>query len=376
MLRIQRALLLELGLVLLVVVGVITAVLFSGLSINLMAQAGEAAGTALLGELLPSLLPTALAYSLPFGWLVAVSLVVGRWVNDHEVTSLRAAGVHVRTLALPVVALSAVLTLVGLGISLYVVPDAQHAVREATRGQLHLFLASLRDVNRSVTLGNGRMSFRAFEGGVFRDVELDRRDGDGRLETKALARSLDLKQITRDEGSAGLSIELRDGYVLQSVAGGEAALTPAGSTVIHLAKVEALGGSTQFNSYFGLPRYLAGPRDLNLPSLIYVRLYGGAWRAQGANLEEAIHGRLVQGCAPLVLGCFALGVALLLPPTGRRVRDFLVAFVPATLLFYPLHLGSRGLSAALPFPIWVGMWAPVMVVGPLALGLLLWAGRR
>lgn len=376
MLRIQRALLLELCLVLLVVVGVITAVLFSGLTLNLLAQAGEGAGIALLTDLLPSLLPTALAYSLPFGWLVTVSLVVGRWVNDHELTSLRAAGVHVRVLALPVVALSAVLALVGLSIALYVVPAAQHSVREATRGQLSLFLTSLRDVNRSVTLGNGRMSFRRFEGGVFHDVELDRRDGEGRLETKALARTLDLKQITLQEGGAGLSIELREGYVLHAVPGAEAALTPASGTVLHMAQVKELGGSTQFNSYFGLPRYLARARDLNLGGLLYSRRYGGSWRVPPRDLAEALHGRMVEGCASLVLGCFALGMALLLPPTGRRVRDFLITFVPATLLFYPLHVGARGLASTLPIPAWVGLWSPVLVLGALALGLLLLAARR
>lgn len=376
MLRIQRALLLELAFVLAVVLGLTTAIVFSGLSVVLLSRAGDGLATPLLMDLLPYLLPTALGYSLPFAWLVAVSTVMGRWVNDHEVISLRAAGVHLRTLILPVLALGAVLALAGLAISLYVSPAAQAAVREATRSHVQRFLTSLKGADRSVVMGNGRLSFAGFDAGVFRDVELDRRDDQGRLELKVIARSLDLKQVTLEEGGAGLAIEFHDGYVLRDQAGTPSDVTPAPGTVLHMAQVKELGGSTLFNAYFGLTRYLARARDLDLRGLLYLEQWGGFYRTRLSDVQEAIHGRIVNGLAPLLLGLFALGVALLLPPTGRRVRDFLVAFVPATLIWFPMTVAAPGLSGALPLPLWVGMWSPVLVLGGLGAFLLLLAARR
>lgn len=376
MLRIQRALLAELCWVLLVVLGLTTALIFSALSVTLLSKTGDGAVAALLADVLPLLLPSALSHSLPFAWLVAVSTVVGRWVNDHEVTALRAAGVHVRTLAVPVLALGAVLAGAGLWLSLEVAPDAQRGLRAATRRHVEAFLASLKGTQRSVLLGNGRLSFEGFDAGVFRDVELDRRDESGRLDLKVIARTLDLRQVVLEDGGAGLSIEFHDGYVLRDQAGAPTPLAPAGGTVLHMAQVKELGGSTLFNSYFGLTRSLARARDLDLSGLRYLEAWGGFHRSRLRDVVETLHGRLVQGVSSFFLGLFALGMALLLPPTGRRVRDFLVTFVPGTLIWFPLALAAPGLAGALPGPAWVGLWSPAIALGGLGGALLLKASRR
>ncbi len=377
MLRIQRALLVELAGTALLAVGVLTAILFSGFSINLLARTGGTLGPSLLAELMPSLLPTALGYSLPFGWLATVSLVVGRWVNDHEVTSIRTAGLHLRTLALPVIVASAALGVLGMGLAAWVVPAAQRDVREGTRDYLEVFLSSLKSTNRSVLLGSARLSFERFEDGAFHGVELDRRlPSDGRLETKVLARRLGLSQIHLEGEGSGLAIELEDGYLIQCQAGGETEVLSASGRELRLAQVEQLGGSTLFNSFFGVARYLARARDLDLGRMLYALERGGLWRATPFELRQALHGRLAQGCAPFVMGLFALAVALLLPPTGRRVRDFVLAFLPAMLIYVPLFVGSTGLAQALPTPTWVAMWLPVLALGSVSLALLAWAYRR
>jgi lipopolysaccharide export LptBFGC system permease protein LptF len=376
LLRIQRALLVELAVSLNVNVGVLTGIIFAGLGIDLVDRVGEGLGATILFDLMPKLLPTALVYSLPFGFLVTVSMVIGRWVNDHEVTSLRAAGLHLRTLVLPVLALSAVLGVVGMYIAAYVVPAAVRDVSEAKRDYLANFLGSLKDVSRSVSLGNGRLSFGRFEDGAFHDVEIDRRHPEGRLETKILAKRVALNQV-RDEGQgAGLSIEIEEGYLVQADGGGTAQAVKPGTTV-HFAQVEQLGGSTEFNSFFGLNRYLPRARELDLPSLLYAEARGGVWRSTPANVEIAIHGRLALGCAVIPMGMFALAMALLLPPSGRRVRDFLIAFVPATLIFFPLYLASPGLAASLPTSLaWLAMWSADLVLAALATVLLAVAYRR
>lgn len=376
MLRIQRALIVELAASCSLTVGVLTGIIFSGLSLNLLARVGEGMGAPLLLDLMPNLLPTALVYSLPFGWLVSVSTVVGRWANDHEITSLSAAGVHLRTLVFPVLALSALLGLNGMYVAAYVVPAAQRDVVEAKRDYVTIFLGALKDVSRSVSMRNGRLSFSRFADGAFQDVELDRRDAEGRLEMKVIARRLFLDRIRQEGEGGGLSIELEDGYVVQYGVDGGTQVAPAKGTTMHMAQVEQLGGSTEFNSLFGFQRSLARARDLDLAGLLYAEERDGVWRAPPAQLDMAFHGRLALGCAVIPMGLFALGMALLLKPTGRRVRDFLAAFVPATLVFFPLYLASPGMAAALPGAPWLAMWSADLVLLAMATVLLVAACRR
>jgi lipopolysaccharide export LptBFGC system permease protein LptF len=376
LLRIQRALLLELVGMLVLASGTLTAIIFGGLALNLLARVGEGVGTQLLLDLMPSLLPTALVYSLPFSWLVTVSVVAGRWVNDHEVTSLRSAGVHLRVLVLPTLALSAVLGLVGMAITVYVVPGAQRDVNQAKRDYVPVFLGSLKDVSRSVTLGNGRLSFDRFEDGAFLDVELDRRDGDGRLQTKVFAKRLALDQIRLEGEGSGLSIRVTEGHVVQNTPTGQTQVTANGATALNMAEVKEMGGSTEFNKFFGLRRYLPRARDMDLQSLMYADARGGVWRSPPQHVSVALHGRLSLGCAGVPMGLFALGMALLLPPSGRRVRDFLAAFLPATLIFFPLLVASPAIAAAFPSLTWLAMWSPGIVLGMAAVALLILAYRR
>ena len=389
MLRIQRALLTELALMLALTLGLLTAVIFGGLALNLLSRVGEGVGTPLLLDLMPRLLPTALVYSLPFAWLVSVSLVVGRWVNDHEITSLRAAGVRLRTLVLPVAAMSALLSVGGVALSAYAVPRSQRDLNEAKRDYIPVFFGSLKDVSRTVTLGNGRLSFDRFEDGAFWDVELDRRDGDGRLQTKIVARRLALEQVRleaeeKDAGdddggerkATGLSLTFEDGYFFQVEAGGGTIVTPATGAPFHMAQVQQMGGATEFNTFFGLRRYLPRARDFDLPALFYAQERGDVWRSPPHPVSVGIHGRLALGCAALPMGLLALGMALLLPPSGRRVRDFLAAFLPGTLVFFPLFLASPALATAWPRAVPLAMWSPEIVLGILAATCLALAGRR
>ena len=69
-------------------------------------------------------------------------------------------------------------------------------------------------------------------------------------------------------------------------------------------------------------------------------------------------------------------MALLLPPTGRRVRDFLLCFLPPVLLYFPLYLVSYSTGGGGIVPEWLAIWSANIVVGALGFGLLAWAYRR
>jgi lipopolysaccharide export LptBFGC system permease protein LptF len=358
MLRFQRALVAELLVVFVLVLGVVTTIIFFGTTVQLVAKGGEGAGSRLLIELVPYLLPMALCYGLPFSWLTAVALVVGRMVNDHEITALRSAGVHMRAVAAPVAALGALLAVGGMAASVYWAPESQREINGSMREYLRFFLAALQDVDRSVSLGNGRFSWSAYDPKAeeFLGVELDRRDAGGAIELKVIARRLKMQQITEREDGAGLDFQFTDAFIL---GGGTAGLEDARrqeKASVSMSHVERIGTSVAFSPLFAGKPFRLRPKDMTLPELTYARARGGVLTGTVADVDAALHGRLALGSGPFFMGLFALAMSLALPPTGRRVRDFLASFLPAVFVFFPLFLSGASLAAPTGLPIWATLW--------------------
>ncbi len=377
MLRIQRVLLLELLLAFVVITGVVTGAVFLGLILRFVREGGGALGSQLMIEVLPKLVPTALSYSIPFAWLASMALVMGRWVSDLECTAIKACGVHLRVIVVPILALGCTLTVGCMLLNVYLVPRANREVRASLKDFLPKFLSSLRGTDRSVTFQSGRLSFDRWDEsrGAFIAVEMDRRDGRGQLAEKAVMQSLRLEQVGLTEQERGLNLELEKAYLI-TVPGGEPDISAIASTPFVMGRVERVGASTLFAEFFGTPRYLHRPRVMVMPELAYAVERGGVARGCVQEGRIAIHGRLSLGGATFFLGLFALSVVLVLPPSGRRVRDFMLCFLPAILLFFPLHISGPSIARSTPAPEWFAMWSPNLVLLAVSSVLLFKAFRR
>lgn len=377
MLRIQRALLSELLLVFVMLTFVITSSVFLGVSLQLMQDGGGMLGGALLTTMLPKLLPLSLSYAVPFAWLAATALVLGRWVADHEVTALQSAGVHLRTLAVPVLATGIVLSVGGMWWNGWQVPKSDRDLSATLREFLPKFLASLKGAERSVSFSNGRLSWETYdeERDEFIAVEIDRRHGDGRLVSKGVMQGLGLYRVREGGGDQGLELVTRDSYLVRVIEG-DPNLDYTDEAPIAMGHVESIGASTLFNQFFGAARYLYRPRNMTVPELIYAAERGGVARGSVREARIALHGRLALGGASFFLGLFALAVMFVVPPTGRRIRDFMLCFGPAVLLFFPLQISGPALARGGAVPVWLCMWAPNILLLVIAAALMLKAGRR
>ena len=78
-----------------------------------------------------SLLPFSLTYSIPWGVLVAVLLVFGKLSSDNELVALRANGVGIVRICLPVFAIAVCFLAVCLWINLYEAPQAANKAKTA-----------------------------------------------------------------------------------------------------------------------------------------------------------------------------------------------------------------------------------------------------
>jgi lipopolysaccharide export system permease protein len=79
-----------------------------------------------IGEFLLLSLPFTIAMTLPMAVLVSTLHAFGRLASEHEVTAFKASGVRVRRLMAPMLAISAVLSLLMVGFNDQVLPRANH----------------------------------------------------------------------------------------------------------------------------------------------------------------------------------------------------------------------------------------------------------
>lgn len=377
MLRIQRALLSELVFVFVLLTFVITSSVFLGVSLQLMRDGGGALGGALLTTMLPKLLPLSLSYAVPFAWLAATALVLGRWVADHEITALQSAGVHIRTLAAPLLAAGLILSVAGMYWNGWVVPKSDRDLSATVREFLPRFLSSLKGADRSISFSSGRLSWDAYdeETDEFVSVEIDKRSGEGRLTQKVVMQRLGLFRVREGGGDQGLELRTTDAYLIR-VLDGEPGVEYSDEAPVAMGHVESIAASTLFNQFFGAMRYLYRPRNLTVPELLYAIERDGIARGSVRESKIALHGRLALGGAAFFLGLFALAVMLVVPPTGRRIRDFMLCFGPAVLLFFPLQIAGPAMARNLPLPVWLCMWAPNLLLLAISIALLAKAVRR
>jgi len=376
-LRIQRALLGELLLIFVLSGIMVTAVVFLGVMLRAVQGGGGALGSGALLALLPHMLPIAATYSVPFAWLTATAFVFGRWSSDHELVALSAAGIHSRTLIGPYVMCSVILGVAGMLHNGWSVPIENRALHATLSDFVPQFLSSLRGSERSVTFDLGRLSFDRWDerDRALVSVELDRRDRNGRLGEKIIAARLRLQQVSEANHEPGLRLEFEDAYVMRAPQG-EPEMSWQGAKGVTVGHVQRVGASMLFNDFLGAARFRSRPKDLTIGELLYALENDGIVRGSVPDLEIAFHGRLAAGVAALFLGLFAMAMAMALPASSHRVRDFTLCTAPAVLIFYPLQIAGPTLARSLHMSPWLMMWMPHLVLLGASILLLAKAVRR
>jgi lipopolysaccharide export LptBFGC system permease protein LptF len=352
LLRIQRAVLLELLGVFALALVVVTGTLFTGRTLQTMSQVQGLQFRYVL-SLLPALLPVAIAYALPYAFLLAVAFAYGRMVSDRELVALRVSGVHPRVVVGPVVAVGGILSLSLFGAFGWVIPGATQEFRMQQRNFPDLFLAALGGSDAFVTFRKFRLSFTAYEPGdvpgglgVFRDFELDQRDEEGNLVQKILGQEARLRR----DGEK-LLLETPFAWVF-----GESGRPESGPRAVSVGSAQALSASTAFAEALGAKQFERKPKDVQLPDLLYMVERGDIENVPKVRSLVEMHARLAGSLTPLVFGLVAAAVCLNLSVRSRRLTGFLLAFLPTVLVHFPLALAGKSLADSGRVAPWVGMW--------------------
>jgi len=389
MLRLQRSILVDLLAVFVLALILVTAVLFAGLSLQAMGQT-QGLELRFLLALLPSLLPVALAHAGPYAFLLAVSLVYGRVVSDRELLAYRASGVHPRTIAMPALAVGAVLSVGALLAAGWFVPAAGQAVRMQKRNFVDLFLGQMGSSQGRITLHGCRFSYGTYRPGsspgglgVFRDVQLDFRG----KRTGELDRMLVADEATLRRSADMLLVDMPSAYVLEEGSQGAIKVERRAQRGVEVGYVESLGAAVAFNDLVGGGRFDRKERDVDLPDLLYLVARGDVpprsfvRAGEGPDIPTLrahveLHARLAAAATPFLFGLVAVGVAFQLSARSRRLTGFLLAFAPAAAVHFPLLVAGRSLALGGKVPAFVGMWAADVVLLLGGLWLLRRAGTR
>ena len=147
-------------------------------------------------------------YALPVAFLFGILLAIGRMAADVEITAMRACGIGIRTLALPIIAIGLLLSLVTLRLSLDVEPAARRDMKSALKEMLA----------RGAAIEPGR-----FQREGARLIYVEKRDAEQRLEGIVIADRTDPKrpfivfarsgEMHMDEESGQLLLRLESGDI-------------------------------------------------------------------------------------------------------------------------------------------------------------------
>jgi lipopolysaccharide export system permease protein len=315
---------------------------------------GKGASFATIGTMLLHLIPTFLTLAAPLAILMASLMTFSRMSADNEITAMRASGVSLYRLLIPVVALSAIASAGALYLTTAVVHESNIAFRKT--------VLAILQANVNLEIKERRFSSR------FTDfmIHVDEKKGD-RLYGVFIADSRNRKApriIEAVEGRMGtsadgmdLTLDLADGVIHTSGEENDAYQTIAfGSYTLSVDLEGAMANVFEKET----PHLSVGELQDRIAGI-------EARMAMGEDVKPpypeivALHQKFA---APL--GCVALGLlgAPLGMMTHRRGKSGGFGLgVVVIVVNYLIWMVGQGLGSEGKIPPMIGVWAPNVVMG-------------
>jgi lipopolysaccharide export system permease protein len=304
-----------------------------------------------------------LPYALPIAFLLGALLAVGRMAADREVTALRACGVGLPQLVLPVLGLGLLLS----AVTAYLMLEVEHRAQRELRDRIRVLAVrgSLLEPGAPRRLGGITLFARERRGGgEFGGVVLSDRSDPKRPLLVVAERG----RLALDAGSRSLRLQLSDGDVHLGRGAGQRIVFER----FEYAIPEAVLWAAQ--------RERIRPREMSLAELrqIVERARAGdpldGYRKQNpVEYLLQIHRRFALPAAPALF-------ALVAVPLGLRVRRSAraSAALGCALLvggYYTLLMFGQFLALQGALPAAAAVWLPNVAFGAAGAGLLWAAGR-
>ncbi|HEX6740025.1 MAG TPA: LptF/LptG family permease [Vicinamibacteria bacterium] len=309
------------------------------------------------------LLPSIFSVTIPMAFLLGVLLAFGRLASDSEIVALRASGVSPARLLRPVLALSAVASLVTLYVVAVALPAANQAYRELV---FSLVISKARTGVTPRVFNDDLMPGMVLyvsdipaETGEWRDVFLyDERSPQKPSVILARRGRLDIDRVQKT-----VSIRLQQGVVhaFQTV-------DPAAYERLEFANRDF---PLPFDQFFPIIPLAKGDREMTLGELSAavrdLRAKGGGRKDTG-RFEVEYHKKFAIAAACLVFGLLGLGLSL---GSKKEARSAAFGLSIAVIFIYYviIRLGEQAGDTGMMPPL-LAMWGANLVLGLVALALL------
>ena len=153
-------------------------------------------------------LPFSLTFTIPWGFLTAVLLVFGRMSADNEMIALRACGVSLLRVCVPVLAVGAALSLFTFWINATIAPRAEQAMRDSIASMARSNPTALFVPDEVVSQFRGKKIFVGSKNGdVLSDLTIIEQTDGGSIQRVIFARE---GVITPNPDTGSLTLNLRD----------------------------------------------------------------------------------------------------------------------------------------------------------------------
>ena len=285
---------------------------------------------------------------LPISLLLAVVLTLGRMGSDSELTAMRAGGVSMLGLLVPVTLLAAPLAIVQAGITLQFAPQALcNTLKARSQAARTLALGPVRPgVFQAFGSGSSYFVGGVDADGTLREVFISRGEQSGPVEVILAARG----RVEAFPEQDRLRLQLFDGR-----------------------RYEGTPGTGRFRilTFEGYEAWVPIPTVVGRCERPDSRTTADLWKSAVPAERAELNWRIGMALTLLVLAIFSVPLAIIRPRQGRLAR------VPAALgVFFLYFFGAIGLTTfstrnpALGVPLYWSLHAAVLLAG------LLWLAAR
>ncbi|MGQ9897509.1 MAG: LptF/LptG family permease [Acidobacteriota bacterium] len=322
-------------------------------------------------RLVLSLLPGIIIFTLPIGFLVGVTIAMGRLSGDREIVALQASGIGRWALLRPALLLGLVMALITGYNTFYLLPTAVNSLNQLKKTRSELLLRSIETYIKPGTFTEdlpGKILY------------VDRSDGEGRWQRIFIAETAtqpneEPKIYSAESGQIIVGKTLQDSELqLEKVrVYGQESRQPNEVTSYFVNASGSLTasfslGKTEDNP--GLEAPPPGPGLLIFPDL---------WRfkpndpAQARAVATEIYKRLALPAACLLFALFGVALGVTTLRSGRSGGLF--AGIVLALIFYLLMLAGERTARSGALPVMLAVWLPNLLFLGLAAVALGGAGR-
>lgn len=262
--------------------------------------------------------PQVLLITIPVAYLIAILLVFGRMNMDNELLALRAGGIGLRSISVPVIKTGLVLLIFTLIVSTFIAPHGNRRLRKEINGLIKKGIPKKIEEKTFADLGEMVIYTDRKDGEILRDVFIYLKKNKGVLTAK--------RALISTEGSA-IVMELVDGFI---------------SMVKDNKKTDIYFGRYVISGILSVRGLSKKPGELLLHELLEEAKKGDRRKYLSYMME--FYRRFTYPLFSIVIALIGPGLSLLAGRTGRA--GGLAVGVLFLLAFYMFSLYLEGLVEA------------------------------